>query len=165
MRPRTHPTRYTSVIRHLHREQFVPGDPGVIWDFFSTPRNLDLLTPPDLRFRIMGEVPDGMYAGQMIEYRIGILPGVWTRWLTEITHVTPGEYFVDEQRYGPYRLWHHEHRFRAVHGGVRMTDHVTYDVGWGWLGDALHAAWIGRQLDTIFSFRVSKVAELFPERP
>ena len=73
------------MIRHLHREQFVPGEPARLWEFFSTPRNLDLLTPPDLRFEIVGELAPRMYAGQMIEYRIGLLPGVWTRWLTEIT--------------------------------------------------------------------------------
>lgn len=165
MRPRGRAGRCRGVIRHLHREQFVPGDPAVIWGFFSTPRNLDLMTPPDLRFRIMGEIPPEMYAGQMIEYRIGVLPGVWTSWLTEITHVVPGEYFVDEQRHGPYRLWHHEHRFRAVRGGVWMTDHVTYDVGRGWLGDLVHAAWISGQLTKIFAFREAKVKELFPERP
>lgn len=152
------------MIRHLHREQFVPGDPAQIWEFFATPRNLDTLTPPEVKFEIVGDVPPRMYPGQTIEYRIRILPGVWTRWLTEITHVREGEYFVDEQRVGPYSLWHHEHRFLPVAGGVNMTDHVTYAVGFGPIGWLVERLWIRRQLVTIFDFRRGKVAELFPTR-
>jgi len=152
------------VIFHLHREQFVPGDPAAIWEFFSTPRNLDLLTSPHLRFRIVGDVAPRMYAGQIIEYRLGIVPGVWTRWLTEITHVREGEFFVDEQRVGPYRIWHHEHHFTPAPGGLRMTDHVTYDPGWGPLGTIARAVWIRRKLDAIFDFRAGRPTTLFPPR-
>ena len=152
------------MIQRLHREQVLAGDPAAIWAFFATPRNLDALTPPNVSFKIVGEVPARMYAGQVIEYRIGILPGVTTRWLTEITQVREGSLFLDEQRIGPYRLWHHEHEFAptADGRGVRMTDRVTYDVGWGPLGDLLHAGWIRRQLVAIFDYRARKVAELFP---
>ncbi len=152
------------MIRQLLREQFIPGDPAAIWAFFATPRNLDALTPPNLRLAIVGESPARMYAGQMIAYRVGILPGVTLRWLTEITHVIEGEFFVDEQRIGPYRVWHHEHRFERAPDsrGVTMTDRVTYDVGWGPLGDLAHALWIGKQLQFIFDYRAQKVAELFP---
>ena len=150
------------MLRHLHRHQFVPGEPARIWEFFATPRNLDTLTPPNLRFEIVGEVAPRMYAGQMIAYRIGILPGVWTRWLTEITHVREGESFVDEQRLGPYKLWHHEHRFAPARGGVTMTDHIIYDPGWGPIGGLVDALWIRQQLATVFDFRARKIAELFP---
>ena len=152
------------MIRHLHRDQFIPGDPAVIWDFFATPRNLDALTPPSMRFETIGEIASRMYAGQMIEYRIGLLPGVATRWLTEITHVREGEFFVDEQRAGPYKLWHHEHRFvpSRERNGVQMSDHITYDPGWGWLGGLVDALWIQQQLRTIFDYRARKIAELFP---
>jgi len=152
------------MIHRLYREQVATGHPGAIWDFFASPHNLDTLTPSSLSFRIVGDVAPRMFPGQLIEYRIGVLPGVTTRWLTEITHVREGEYFVDEQRIGPYRLWHHEHHFRALPDGlgVRMTDLVTYEVGWGPLGDAVHALWIRRQLATIFDFRTRKVAEVFP---
>jgi ligand-binding SRPBCC domain-containing protein len=151
------------VIRHLHREQFIPGDPARIWDFFATPCNLNALTPPTLRFEIVGELPSRMYAGQIIEYRIGVLPGITTRWLTEITHLREGELFVDEQRLGPYRLWHHEHHFTPApdRRGVQMIDRITYAVGWGPPGAALHALWIRPQLETIFDYRARKVAELF----
>lgn len=155
------------MIRTLHREQFVPGEPGRIWQFFSAPRNLAVITPPRMRFEIVRGGAERMYAGQMIEYRVGVLPGITTRWLTEITHVREGEYFVDEQRIGPYRLWHHEHHFRpapsadGARPGVQMTDRITYDVGWGPLGDLVDALFIGRQLREIFDFRERKVSELF----
>jgi len=93
------------------------------------------------------------------------VPGIWTRWLTEITHVREGEFFVDEQRAGPYRLWHHQHHFAPAPGGVRMTDHVTYDPGWGALGSLAHAVWIRRKLDAIFDFRAGRTAALFTNRP
>jgi ligand-binding SRPBCC domain-containing protein len=159
--------RTIGVIFQLHREQFVPGDPARIWDFFATPANLDPLTSPHLRFRLVDDRPPRMYAGQMIEYRVGIVPGLWTRWLTEITHMREGEFFVDEQRVGPYRLWHHQHHFRPAPdgSGVAMTDHVTYDPGWGWLGGAANALWIQRKLRAIFDFRSTQIARLFPADP
>ncbi|MEO6002401.1 MAG: SRPBCC family protein [Opitutus sp.] len=154
------------MIHRLRRQQFVHGNPREIWKFFSRPENLNEITPPSFSFRIIGEVEGEMYAGQLIEYRIGVLPGLRTRWLTEITHVRPGDYFIDEQRRGPYRLWHHEHRFipGPDRHGVTMVDTVTYDVGWGVIGSLLHRLWIKSQLDTIFRFRAQKIAELFPER-
>jgi ligand-binding SRPBCC domain-containing protein len=152
------------MIHRLVREQEVWGDPAEIWEFFASPHNLDTLTPSSLSFQIVGDVAPRMFPGQMIEYRIGVLPGVRTRWLTEITHVREEEFFVDEQRIGPYRIWHHEHHFRprADGRGVTMLDRVTYEVGWGPLGDAIHALWIGRQLTTIFDYRRRRVDELFP---
>jgi ligand-binding SRPBCC domain-containing protein len=152
------------VIRRLQRSQLIPGEPERIWDFFATPRNLDALTPPSMRFETLGDLPPRMYAGQLIEYRIGILPGITTRWLTEITHVREGEYFVDEQRVGPYKLWHHEHHFAPTpdKGGVQMVDRITYDPGWGMIGGIVDALWIRHQLKTIFDYRAAKIAELFP---
>ena len=162
LRPRPAPARTFPVISHLQREQFVPGNPRVIWDFFATPENLDRLTSPHLRFRIIGHVAPRMYPGQMIEYRVGLIPGLWTRWVTEITHVRETEFFVDEQRLGPYRLWHHEHHFTPAPGGLQMVDHVTYDPGWDWLGGLLDAIWIRRKLDRIFDFRARQIREIFP---
>ncbi len=117
-----------------------------------------------MSFEIVGGVSPRMYAGQMIEYRVGVMPGVRMRWLTEITQVVEGEYFIDEQRIGPYRLWHHEHMFMEVAdgSGVSMTDRVTYEVGWGWTGELVHALWIKRQLAEIFDYRTKRVAEFFP---
>lgn len=145
----------------LTYEQFIPAAPAAVWEFFATPANLDELTPPDLRFEIRSELPPRMQAGQLIEYRISPLPGLWLRWLTEIRHVREGEYFVDEQRAGPYRFWYHEHHFAPGPGGVRMTDRVTYEVGWGpagWLADRL---WVRRRLEHIFAYRRQRVARRF----
>ena len=152
------------MIRNLHREQVVHGELAAVWEFFATPRNLDALTPPSVKFETIGDVAPRMYAGQMIQYRIGLLPGVTTRWLTEITHVREGECFVDEQRIGPYKVWHHEHHFlpNPDGSGVRMVDHITYDPGWGWLGGIVDALWIQHQLRVIFDYRAAKIGELFP---
>jgi ligand-binding SRPBCC domain-containing protein len=145
----------------LYHQQFIPADLATVWAFFATPRNLDELTPPDLRFRIVSDVPAAMFAGQLIEYRISPLRGVWLRWLTEIRHVREGEYFVDEQRIGPYRLWYHEHHFAPAPGGVVMTDRVTYEIGWGPFGWLAGKLWVRRQLDQIFAYRRKRVAERF----
>lgn len=148
----------------LLREQTIPADLDQVWRFFATPRNLDELTPPDLRFRILTEVPAEMYPGLLIEYRISPLPGVWLRWLTEIRHIRPHAYFVDEQRIGPYRLWYHEHHFEAVPGGVHMTDRVSYEVGWGPFGWLAERLWVRRQLEHIFDYRAHRVAAVFAAR-
>ena len=145
----------------LHYTQFIPADPAVVWDFFATPRNLNELTPPGLKFQILGERPAPMYAGQLIAYRLSPLPGVWLRWLTEIRHFQAGRYFVDEQRSGPYRFWYHEHSFTPVPGGVEMTDRVTYVVGWGPAGWLAEKLWVRRQLEEIFAYRARRVQELF----
>lgn len=152
------------MIHSLNQVQFVPGDPTRIWEFFATPRNLAAITPAHMRFEMIGTLPEKMYAGQLIEYRIGIFPGLSTRWLTEITHVREGSFFVDEQRIGPYRLWHHEHHFAPdpARGGVVMNDRITYAIGWGPLGALLHALWIRRKLESIFAHRREAIARLFP---
>jgi ligand-binding SRPBCC domain-containing protein len=148
------------VLHHLHRTQFLPADLDRVWAFFSTPTNLDALTPPDLSFEILGE-PGPMYQGQLIAYRIGILPWVRLNWLTEIRHVREGRYFVDEQRRGPYALWYHEHHFEPRDGGVLMTDHVTYALPLGPLGDVVQALWVRRQLRHIFEYRNTAVEREF----
>jgi tRNA modification GTPase len=110
------------MIRTLQREQFIRATPAQVWAFFATPANLNEMTPPRVRFQIIGTPPTHMYAGQLIAYRISPVPGLWLNWLTEIRHVREEAYFVDEQRAGPYKFWYHEHRFSAEAGGVRMTD-------------------------------------------
>jgi ligand-binding SRPBCC domain-containing protein len=145
----------------LYYTQLIPAAPEVVWEFFATPRNLDELTPPEVKFRILGPVPQRMYAGQLIAYRISPGLGLWLDWLTEIRHVREGAYFIDEQRAGPYRFWYHQHHFTSAPGGVQMTDHITYQVGWGpagWLADRL---WVRRQLEHIFTYRRRRVEERF----
>ena len=149
------------MIHYLFREQVIPRGLDEVWTFFCAPGNLNSITPPDMNFEIVTGGDVKMYAGQMIEYRVEFVRGLRSLWLTEITHVRGHEYFVDEQRAGPYRLWHHEHAFETVKGGVKMIDRVTYILPFGPLGDVVHALWVGRRLKYIFDFRYKKIAELF----
>ncbi len=149
------------MIYRLHRKQFLSASIEEVWAYFSNPKNLNEITPPDLHFEIIAGADEPMYEGQIIEYRVQFVPGWRSVWLTEIAHVRPGEYFVDEQRLGPYRFWYHEHRFRPQGNGVWMTDHVTYIPPFAWLGDVVHALWIHRRLEQIFDYRARRIAELF----
>ncbi len=149
------------MIYTLHHEQVIPAPLDQVWAYFATPRNLNEMTPPDMDFEFIAGGDEPMYAGQVIEYKVAILPGLRVRWLTQITHVREKEMFIDEQRIGPYRLWIHEHRFQQVDGGVRMTDHVTYALPFGTLGDLVHALFVRRRLAHIFDFRRQQVAGLF----
>jgi len=149
------------VIHHLEREQVIPANIARVWEYFATPANLDEMTPPDMAFEIMWGGEGRMYTGQLIGYRVEVFPGWKTHWMTEIRHVRDGQFFVDEQRAGPYRFWYHEHHFEPVTGGVRMKDRVTYLLPYGALGDVLHALVIRPRLEEIFEFRRSKVEEIF----
>ncbi|KAA0271669.1 MAG: cell division inhibitor [Chloroflexi bacterium] len=149
------------MIHYLHREQNIPGTLNEVWDFFGEPLNLNTITPGDMNFEIVAGGDAKMYEGQMIEYRVEFIRGVRSLWLTEITHVRDREYFVDEQRIGPYRLWHHEHIFAAMAGGVKMTDKISYVPPYGFLGDLVHDLWVGRRLRQIFDFRQKRITELF----
>lgn len=117
-----------------------------------------------MKFVMVGEPPVKMEAGQLYEYQISILPKIWIRWLTEIRHVREHSYFADEQRFGPYRFWYHEHSFETVDGGVRMIDQVTYDVGYGPFGWVLHKLWVRQQLERIFAYRRQMIEKTFAEK-
>jgi ligand-binding SRPBCC domain-containing protein len=149
------------MIYYLRTEQFINADIEKVWDFFSNPENLNELTPPELKFRIVTDLSNKMYQGQVIEYRVGIFPGIWTKWLTEITHLNDKKLFVDEQRVGPYKIWHHQHIFTEKDNGVLMQDIVTYVIGYGFIGSLVHALFIKRKLKNIFDYRFKKVEELF----
>jgi ligand-binding SRPBCC domain-containing protein len=146
----------------LHRKETVPVAPAAAWEFFSNPRNLPLITPPSLGFEILTpNPPDRIYAGMMIAYRVRPVAGLAVKWLTEITQVREGEYFVDEQRAGPYALWHHEHWLRpAPAGGTEVEDLVTYRLPLGWLGGAVHRIMVRRKLESIFDYRSVAVQKL-----
>lgn len=149
------------MIHSLHREQFIPAPLNEVWAYFADPKNLNAITPPDMNIEIVAGGDTTMYAGQIIEYRVEFIRGLRSLWLTEIAHVQEGEYFVDEQRVGPYRFWFHEHRFAPSSGGVMMTDHVTYAAPFDLLGEILIALWIRRRLEAIFDYRTQKITELF----
>lgn len=151
------------MVHYLHREQIIPAPLQKIWEYFCDPKNLNAITPPDMNFEILQGADVKMYVGQLIEYRVEFVRGIRSRWLTEIAHVRAGEYFVDEQRVGPYRFWYHEHGFQQVSTGTKMTDRVTYVIPFGFLGDLLNAFWIEKRLGQIFDFRRHKIVELFGE--
>ena len=131
-------------------------------DFFPDPRNLSKITPPELDFTVITPLPERVHAGMMLEYRVRPLLGIPVRWLTEITHVEAGKLFVDEQRIGPCRIWHHEHHFKQLDGGrIEMTDRVTYVLPFSPLGDLVHPFLVKPQLAKIFAFREKAVCELF----
>ena len=132
------------------------------WHFFSRPDNLKDITPANLGFKIISaHGGEQMYAGQVIEYTVRPLAGIPVYWMTEITHVKDKEYFVDEQRYGPYSLWHHQHHFKAIDGGVEMTDIVHYKIPYWFFGTIANSLFVGRQLKEIFDFRFKAVEERF----
>ncbi len=140
----------------LHRfetEQTLPIDRDEAWAFFSDPRNLAVITPPDMGFEITSPMPDRAYAGLIITYKVRPLFRIPVQWVTEITHVDEGRYFVDEQRLGPYRVWHHEHHFTEVPGGIHMRDIVYYSVPFGPIGDLIEKLVVGRRVEAIFDFR------------
>jgi len=141
--------------------QKIPASPEEVWAFISTPRNLNLLTPPDMHFVTLSGDDEAMYPGQIITYRLQPLAGLRVRWITEITHVQPGHYFVDEQRFGPYAFWHHQHFVTAIDGGTEMRDLVHYRMPFGVLGSAAHALLVRQKLDRIFHFRHRKIEALF----
>jgi ligand-binding SRPBCC domain-containing protein len=149
------------VIATLHREQVIPAELDAVWQFFATPRNLSRLTPSNVKLRIVSPIPERLYAGHLIQYRISLLPGLWSSWITEIRQLRQFEYFADEQLIGPYKLWFHEHHFEPVAGGVKMIDHVTYAVGYGPLGWLLHKLWIRPKLNAIFDFRRQAIESIF----
>ena len=150
------------MVHVLEAEQVIPGTLDKVWEFFSDPRNLSQITPPQLDFTVLTELPNRIYPGMMIEYRVRPLFGIPATWLTEITHVEPGKFFVDEQRIGPYRMWHHEHHFTALGDGkVEVRDRVTYVLPFGWLGELAHPFLVKPQLERIFAYREKAVGELF----
>ncbi len=131
------------------------------WDFFSSPANLSRITPEHLGFNITSGPPEKMFAGQIISYIVTPFPGFRTKWVTEITHVDYGRYFVDEQRFGPYQMWHHEHHFKETADGILMTDRVSYKLPLGFLGRIVHALFVKSQLEQIFEYRRVSLEKLF----
>ena len=145
----------------LKQEQFLPISLDDAWKFFATPKNLNEITPDNMVFEIKSELPDTMYAGLLINYRLKPMLNIPVNWCTEITHIQEKEYFVDEQRKGPYLIWHHEHHFKAVDGGVVMTDILHYDIGksvFGWIAGKL---FVEKKVKRIFGYRYKILESYF----
>ncbi len=148
-------------MHRLKQEQFLPISLDEAWNFFATPKNLNEVTPEDMVFEITSELPDKMYEGLMITYRIKPMLNIALNWCTEITHIKEKEFFVDDQRKGPYAIWHHEHHFKAVEGGVLMTDLLHYDIGksiFGWMAGKL---FVHQKVEHIFEYRYKTLERYF----
>lgn len=140
----------------------IPSTIGKVWDFISSPDNLKRITPDYMGFEIKTKnLPEKMYAGMIINYSVSPFMGIKMTWVTEITQVQELKYFVDEQRVGPYRMWHHQHLLQEVDGGVHMTDIVDYQPPLGLLGAIANHLLIKQQLEQIFTFRTKKLEEYF----
>ena len=149
------------MVYRLKTVQKLPISLEKAWDFLSDPGNLKNITPDYMGFKILAGAEEKMYAGQIIKYTVTPVLGIPLGWVTEITHVRDNEYFVDEQRFGPYRLWHHKHFIKAISGGVEMIDIVDYKLPFGILGRIAHPLFVKRQLNQIFNYRYNKLIELF----
>lgn len=132
------------------------------WNFFSNPENLQKITPENMGFNITSEFfkPE-MYAGQIITYKVSPLLGIKINWMTEITQVKDMEFFIDEQRVGPYKIWHHQHHFKAIDGGVEMTDIIDYVVPLGFLGRLVEPILVRGKLKEIFDYRETQMDKMF----
>lgn len=145
----------------LHSQQALPITKEVAWNFLSDPANLKVITPEHMGFNILDGANKDMFPGQIIQYKVSPFPGYTTKWVTEITHVDKGNYFVDEQRFGPYALWHHKHFIKEIDEGVLMEDIIDYKIPFGILGQIAHPLIVKKQLLEIFKFREQKLKELF----
>jgi ligand-binding SRPBCC domain-containing protein len=131
------------------------------WDFFSDPNNLAKITPKEMSFTVTSKQPEKVYAGLIITYIIKPLLGIPVTWVTEISQVKENEFFIDEQRFGPYKFWHHQHFFKAVNGGVEMTDIVHYSVPFGIIGTIMNKLLIKKKVENIFKYRKEILTGIF----
>ncbi len=145
----------------LHAKQGLPITKKQAWEFLSDPKNLKEITPDHMGFQIISGADRAMFQGQIIQYIVKPFPGISTKWVTEITHVKEGEYFVDEQRFGPYSLWHHKHFIKEIEGGVEMEDLIDYKVPFGILGQMIQPLLVKKQLQKIFRYRETVLEERF----
>ena len=153
-----------SKVYQLKKVQIIPAPVEAVWEFFSSPENLKDITPPQLGFHVLlKSYSDKMYAGQLIEYTVKPLFGIPLYWMTEITHIEPLKYFIDEQRHGPYSFWHHQHHFKELDNGVEMTDIVHYKIPFWFICDIVNLLIVKSQLEKIFDYRKEVTLKRFGE--
>jgi len=149
------------MVYQLYKKQFLPISIEQAWEFFSSPKNLQTITPDFMGFEIKSGADRPMFAGQLITYTVRPVLGIPMGWVTEINHVDSPNYFVDNQRFGPYAMWHHKHFFKSVEGGIEMEDIVDYKLPMGFLGTIAHQVFVKNKLKQIFDYREKKLKELF----
>ncbi len=152
---------YTQIIK----KQLIKTDIENLWDFMSSPKNLDRITPKEMKFNIKSKNKDQkMYEGMIITYTVTPLLNIPLNWVTEITHIKKNKYFVDEQRLGPYKMWHHEHIFEEKEDGILMTDIITYAPPMGVLGDIANKLFINKKVHNIFNYRKKIIDQIFNKK-
>lgn len=152
-----------SNIFQLRAELKLPISKQEAWSFLSNPQNLKAITPPHMGFEITSPYTgDKVYEGQIITYKVYPFKGIKSYWVTEITKVQEGEYFIDEQRFGPYKMWHHEHFIEEEKDGIKMIDLISYKIPFGFIGRLAEPLIVRKQLEGIFNYREQKLNELFP---
>ena len=147
----------------LHKTQKLPISVDEAWEFLSDPKNLKIITPAKMSFDIISGADRPIYAGQILQYKVTPMMGIRTKWVSEIKSIVPKKYFVDEQLYGPYSLWHHKHFICEIEGGVEMEDIIDYRIPLGILGRMIHPLLVKPRLEEIFNYRQKKLVELFGE--
>lgn len=146
------------------KTQLINASIDEVWEFISRPENLKKITPDYMGFNIISDdVPEKMYSGMIISYIVTPLLGIKTNWVTEITHIKDKEFFVDEQRVGPYKMWHHEHHIEQTDDGVLMRDIISYEPPFGFLGRIANSLFIKKKLNEIFDYRTQAVIREFGE--
>lgn len=151
-------------MKRLQTHQWLPISIDQAWDFFSSPKNLNEITPEDMVFEIKSDIPGKMYPGMFIMYSIRPMFNIPMKWVTEITHVEDKKFFVDEQRVGPYHIWHHEHHFQEKDGGVLMTDILHYNVGMSFLGWIASKLFVDKKVKGIFDYRYKILEQRFGKK-
>lgn len=152
-------------VYRLSSKQKLPISMDEAWRFLSSPKNLKEITPDYMSFDMISGGERDMYAGQIIQYVVTPVFGIKTNWVTEITHVIDRRYFVDEQRFGPYALWHHKHFIRPIAGGVEMEDIIDFKLPFGFLGRLAYPILVKPKLTEIFNYRTHKLISLFGAFP
>ncbi len=143
-------------------KQYIPSPLEEVWQYFSRPENLNHITPEDMSFEILSDIANvPMYEGMLIQYRVSPFWGIKMRWVTEIKQVQEGRYFIDEQRFGPYTFWHHQHHFEEMNGGVLMTDILHYKIPFGILGTLADILFVNKRIEEIFNYRKKAVERIF----
>lgn len=146
----------------LKKEQTLNADIKTIWDFVSRPENLGKITPNYMNFSILSQSSPNMEEGMLITYEIYPVPNIKTTWMTEITNVIKHKKFIDQQVKGPYKFWHHEHKFQEVSDNlVKMTDVITYIPPFGLIGDIANQLFLKKKLNNIFKHRSIVLNKMF----
>lgn len=145
----------------LSNTQKLPISLEEAWEFLSNPTQLENITTDELSFQKLHDIPDKMYEGMLMQLRLKPFLGIPIDWLTEITHIKEKEYFIDEQRVGPFRFWHHEHRVLPIEGGVEIQDTVHYVMPFSIFGRFVHWLFLRKQVENIFIYREETMEKVF----